>query len=68
MEERQLRNEFKIRISGIELGKHCFSIDCNKEFFDLAGIEQLTDGHLNLRIEMEKSEKMVDFFCHFEEW
>ena len=66
MEERQLRNEFKIRISGIELGKHCFSIDCNKEFFELAGIEQLEDGHLNLRIEMEKSEKMVDFLCHFE--
>lgn len=66
MEERQLRSQFKIRISGVELGKHCFSVDCDKEFFDLAGIEQLMDGRLNLRIEMEKSEKMVDFHCHFE--
>ena len=66
MEERQLRRQFKIRISGIELGTHCFSIDCDKEFFDLAGIGQLMDGRLNLRIEMEKSEKMVDFKCHFE--
>ena len=66
MEERQLRSQFKIRISGVELGKHCFSVDCDKEFFDLAGIEQLMDGHLVLRIEMEKSEKMVDFHFHFE--
>ena len=66
MEERELRRQFKIRISGIELGKHCFSIDCDKEFFELAGIEQLLDGRLVLRVEMEKSEKMVDFQCHFE--
>ncbi len=66
MEERELHRQFKIRISGIELGKHCFSIDCDKEFFDLAGIEQLLDGRLVLRVEMEKSEKMVDFQCHFE--
>lgn len=66
MEERELHRQFKIRISGIELGKHCFSIDCDKEFFDLAGIDKLLDGRLNLRIEMEKSEKMVDFKCHFE--
>jgi uncharacterized metal-binding protein YceD (DUF177 family) len=66
MEEKQLRQQFKVRISGIELGKHCFSIDCDKEFFDLAGIGQLEDGCLKLRIEMEKSEKMVDFHCHFE--
>ncbi len=66
MNEKQIRDQFKIRISGVELGTHCFSIDCDKQFFDLAGIETIQDGNVNLRIEMEKSEKMVDFHFHFE--
>lgn len=65
MNEKQIRDNFRVRISGIELRKHCISISCNKEFFELAGIDAIKDGSVDLRIEMEKSEKMVDFYCHF---
>lgn len=66
MNEKHIRDIFRVRISGIELGKHCFSINCDKEFFELAGIEAIKGGSLVLQIEMEKSEKMIDFRCHFE--
>ena len=66
MDEKQIRGQFRIRISGIELGKHCFSTSCTKEFFELAELDKVQDGSVDLRVEMEKSEKMVDFKCHFE--
>ena len=53
------REEFKLRISGVELGKHSFSINCNNRFFELAEIPDLQEGDVNLQIEMEVSEKMI---------
>ena len=66
MNEKQTIDQFRVRISGIELGMHCFSISCTKEFFVSAGIESIQDGNVDLRVEMKKSEKMIDFKCHFE--
>ena len=65
MDEKQIRGQFRIRISGIELGKHCFSISCTKEFFELAELDKVQDGSVDLRVEMEKSEKMVDYRTPF---
>lgn len=60
------REEFKLRISGVELGKHSFSIDCNNTFFELAEIPDLHEGALKLRIEMENFEKMILLDFHFD--
>lgn len=66
MDEKQLREEFKLRLSGVEDGNYCFSVVCDKTFFEIAQIEDLHDGNLNLQIEMAKSEKMVDLKFHFQ--
>ncbi len=65
MTERQIREEFKLRLSGIEDGKYCFSVNCNKEFFELAELSEIQDGLLNLRIEMVRHEKLVDLSFDF---
>lgn len=59
------RDEFKLRIAGVELGKHSFSIVCNKEFFELADLSDLLDGQLLLDIKMEKSEIMMQLSFFF---
>ncbi len=66
MNEKQIRDQFKLRLSGVEDGIYCFSINCDKEFFELAEISEVRDGNLNLRVEMSKTEKLVDVKCHFE--
>lgn len=65
MEEKQLRDQFKLRLSGVEDGTRCFSINCDKTFFELAEISDVRDGLLDLRIEMTKTEKLVGILCHF---
>lgn len=65
MNERQTRDDFKLRLSGVEVGTYCFSIVCDDEFFELAQFEDLTGGHLDLQVEMEKSEKTVSLVFHF---
>ena len=57
--------EFKLRIAGVELGKHSFSVDCDKTFFELADIPDLHDGLVKLQIEMDVSEKMILLDFHF---
>ena len=49
MDEKQIRDEFKLRLSGVEDGTRCFSIHCEKAFFELAEI----------------SEKLVNVLCQF---
>lgn len=66
MNEKQIRDQFKLRLSGVEDGTYCFSVNCDKEFFELAEISEVRDGNLNLQIEMSKTEKLVDVKCHFE--
>lgn len=59
------REEFKLRISGVELGKHSFSIDCDNRFFELAEIPDLHEGDVKLQIEMEVFEKMITLDFQF---
>lgn len=59
------REEFKLRISGVELGMHSFSIDCDNRFFELAEIPDLHEGDVKLQIEMEVSEKMITLDFQF---
>ena len=66
MDSKELKEQFKLRLSGVEDGTYCYSIECNKEFFELAEISDVRDGNLHLRVEMEKTEKLVVLNCHFE--
>lgn len=59
------KDEFKLRISGVELGKHSFTINCDKRFFELAEIPNLQEGCVKLQIEMEVFEKMITLDFHF---
>lgn len=66
MNEKQIREQFRLRLSGVEDGTYSFSISCNNEFFELAKISNIEDGDLKLQVEMSKTEKLVDVRCHFE--
>ena len=59
------REEFKLRISGIESEKHLFSIDCDNTFFELAEIPDLQEGDVKLQIEMDVSDKIITLDFHF---
>lgn len=59
------KEEFKLRISGVELGNHSFSIDCDKRFFELAEIPDVQEGNVALRIDMEVLEKIIHLDFHF---
>lgn len=66
MEEKLIREQFKLRLSGVENGTYSYSVDCDKSFFELAELSDILDGHLNLQIEMTKTEKLVNLKFHFE--
>lgn len=66
MKQKEKRDEFKIRLSGVEIGKYSYSMVCNKEFFEMSELEDLQDGLVNLQVEMDKSEKMLDLKFHFQ--
>lgn len=66
MDTKQILDQFKLRLSGVEDGTYCFTMICDKSFFELAELSDLQDGSLNLQVEMTKTEKLVDVKCHFE--
>lgn len=65
MKTKEKRDEYKIRIAGVEIGTYSYSMICDKAFFELSEISELEDGLLNLQIEMDKSEKMLDLKFRF---
>ena len=65
MKKEQKRDEFRLRLSGVGLGKHNFSIFCDKKFFELAEITDIMEGSLSLDMEMEKKETMLQISFHF---
>ena len=65
MKTKEKRDEYKIRIAGVEIGTYSYSMICDKAFFELSEISEVEDGLLNLQIEMDKSEKMLDLKFHF---
>ena len=65
VKSRDKKEEFKLRISGVERGKHSFSIDCDNAFFEIAEIPDLHEGDVKLQIEMDISDKIVTLDFHF---
>jgi len=65
VKKKQKRDEFKLRLSGVGIGNHKFSMFCDKEFFELAEITEVIEGSISLDIEMEKKETMLQLFFHF---
>jgi uncharacterized metal-binding protein YceD (DUF177 family) len=59
------RDDFVLRLSGIEIGNHKYSMVCDKAFFELTGLTEIEEGCINVQIEMEKSAKMLSLNFHF---
>jgi uncharacterized metal-binding protein YceD (DUF177 family) len=59
------RDEYVLRLSGVELGNHKYSMICDKAFFELTGLSEIEEGNINVRIEMEKSANMLSLQFHF---
>jgi uncharacterized metal-binding protein YceD (DUF177 family) len=59
------RDEYVIRLSGVELGNHKYTMICDKAFFELTGLDEIVDGSIKTLIEMEKSATMLSLQFHF---
>jgi uncharacterized metal-binding protein YceD (DUF177 family) len=59
------RDEYVLRLSGVEVGNHKYSMICDKAFFELTKLNEIEDGLLNVQIEMEKSANMLSLQFHF---
>ena len=59
------RDEYVVRLSGVDVGTHKYTMICDKAFFELTGLSEIEDGHLKVQIEMEKSATMLTFQFHF---
>lgn len=64
--EKSKRDEFRLRIAGISLGNHKFSITCDELFFEISNISELQGGSLQLQIDMENQEKMLNLHFHIQ--
>lgn len=51
--------EFKISFSGLALGKHDFSFEIDKNFFDCFDYSIVKDGKLTAQVELEKKSNMM---------
>ncbi|MCL1851272.1 MAG: DUF177 domain-containing protein [Bacteroidetes bacterium] len=60
-----LRDDFVLRLSGIDVGNHKYSMICDKAFFELTGLTEIEEGNIKVQIEMEKSAKMLSLKFHF---
>jgi len=65
MEKAQKREEFLLRIGGLANGTHCVSIKCDKAFFDIAQIDGVENGDLDLQVKMEIHDKNVQIEFKF---
>ena len=59
------RDDYVIRLSGVEFGNHKYSMICDKAFFELTGLNEIEEGNINVQIEMEKSANMLSLHFHF---
>jgi len=59
------RDDFVLRLSGIELGNHKYTMTCDKAFFELTGLAEIEDGSVKVQIEMEKDAKMLSLQFQF---
>ena len=59
------RDEYVIRLSGVDVGTHKYTMICDKAFFELTGLNEIEDGRVKVQIEMEKSATMLSLQFHF---
>jgi len=59
------RDEYVLRLSGVEFGKHKYVMICDKSFFEFAGLDEIEDGNIKVLLEMEKSATMLSLQFHF---
>jgi len=59
------KDNYVLRLSGIDFGNHKYSMICDKAFFELTGLTQIEEGNIIALIEMEKSAKMLSLQFHF---
>jgi len=59
------RDEYVVRLSGVDVGIHKYTMICDKAFFELTGLSEIEDGSIKVQIEMEKSATMLSFQFHF---
>jgi len=59
------RDEYAIRLSGVDVGTHKYTMVCDKAFFELTGLNEIEDGTINVQIEMEKSATMLSLQFYF---
>ena len=59
------RDEYVVRLSGVDVGTHKYTMICGKAFFELTGLSEIEDGNIKVQIEMEKSATMLSLHFHF---
>ena len=59
------QDDYMLRLSGVELGNHKYTMICDNAFFELTGLSEIEDGNLKVQIEMEKSAAMLSLQFHF---
>ena len=59
------RDDYVIRLSGVEVGNHKYSMICDKAFFELTGLNEIEEGNIIVRIDMEKSANMLSLHFQF---
>jgi uncharacterized metal-binding protein YceD (DUF177 family) len=59
---KQIRESFKLRLSGIANGTHEYSIVCEKTFFENTNIPEMQNGQISVAIKMEKDSRFIRLF------
>jgi uncharacterized metal-binding protein YceD (DUF177 family) len=60
-----IRDNYVLRLSGVDIGTHKYTMICDKAFFELTELNEIEDGCVNVLIEMEKSATMLSLNFHF---
>jgi len=56
---------YKISLSGLQIGHHSFDFQIDDQFFESFEKSRVQKGSLTLKVEMEKSETMLQLHFHF---
>ena len=57
--------KYKISFSGLQIGHHSFDFQINDQFFESFEKSKVQQGNLDLRVEMDKSETMIQLRFNF---
>ncbi len=57
--------KYKISFSGLQIGHHSFDFQINDQFFESFEKSKVHKGNLDLKVEMDKSETMIQLHFNF---